>query len=89
MLNKSLTHLLAVCCVLAASHYAEAQSYPVRPIRMIVPFPPGGSIDVLARPLAQKMSELMRQQVVVDYRSGASGNIGTELTVRPRTATPS
>ena len=82
MLNKSLMGLLAVCFVLAAPHYAGAQSYPSRPIRMIVPFPPGGSIDVLARPLAQKMSELMGQQVVVDYRSGASGNIGTEITVR-------
>ncbi len=82
MLNKSLTRLLAACFVLAAGHYAQAQGYPARPIRMIVPFPPGGSIDVLARPLAQKMSEFMGQQVVVDYRSGASGNIGTELTVR-------
>jgi tripartite-type tricarboxylate transporter receptor subunit TctC len=82
MLNKSLMGLLTVCCVLSAPNYAGAQSYPSRPIRMIVPFPPGGSIDVLARPLAQKMTELMGQQVVVDYRSGASGNIGTEITVR-------
>lgn len=81
-LNKSLMRLLAACFMLAAGHYAQAQSYPTHAIRMIVPFPPGGSIDVLARPLAQKMSELMGQQVVVDYRSGASGNIGTELTVR-------
>lgn len=82
MLNKSLTRLLAACFIFAAPYYAGAQGYPARPIRMVVPFPPGGSIDVLARPLAQKMSELMGQQVVVDYRSGASGNIGTEITVR-------
>ncbi|HSN41149.1 MAG TPA: tripartite tricarboxylate transporter substrate binding protein [Burkholderiales bacterium] len=82
MLNKSLTRLLAACFIFAVPCYAGAQGYPARPIRMVVPFPPGGSIDVLARPLAQKMSELMGQQVVVDYRSGASGNIGTEITVR-------
>lgn len=82
MLNKSLIRLLAACFVLAAAPQAQAQSFPARAIRMIVPFPPGGSLDVVARPLALKMSELMGQPVVVDYRTGASGNIGTEITVR-------
>ena len=59
-----------------------AQTYPAKTVRMIMPFPPGGSLDVVARPLSQKMSELMGQQVVVDYRVGASGNIGTELVAR-------
>jgi len=61
---------------------ANAQSYPNRAVRMIVPLAPGGSVDTLARLLAQKMTESMGQQVVVDNRGGASGNIGTELAVR-------
>jgi len=61
---------------------ASAQSYPAKTVRMIVPLVPGGSVDTVARALAQKMAETMGQQVVVDNRGGASGNIGTELVVR-------
>ena len=61
---------------------AAEQAYPARPIRMIVPLVPGGSVDNMARALAQKMSESMGQQVVVDNRGGASGNIGTEIAAR-------
>ena len=58
---------------------AAAQSYPVKTVRLISPFPPGGSVDVVARLVAGKLTEQMGQQVVVDNRSGASGNIGTEM----------
>jgi tripartite-type tricarboxylate transporter receptor subunit TctC len=61
---------------------AAAQSYPAKTVRMIVPLVPGGSVDTVARALAQKMAETMGQQVIVDNRGGASGNIGTELAVR-------
>jgi tripartite-type tricarboxylate transporter receptor subunit TctC len=59
-----------------------AQTYPVKPVRIIAPFPPGGSVDVIARIIAPKLSESLGQQVVIDNRSGASGNIGSELAAR-------
>ena len=62
----------------AASTALLAQSYPAKPVRIVVPFPPGGPIDMTTRPLAQKMSEGLGVLVVVDNRGGANGNIGTE-----------
>jgi len=67
--------LLALGIVLPAA----AQNYPVRPVRLISPFPPGGSVDVVGRMVAAKLSENLGQQVIVDNRSGASGIIGTEV----------
>ena len=61
---------------------SAAQGYPAKTIRMIVPLAPGGSVDNLARVLAQKLTDSMGQQVYVDNRGGASGNVGTELVVR-------
>jgi tripartite-type tricarboxylate transporter receptor subunit TctC len=74
----------ALCCLgcaIAASP-AAAQQYPARPIRFIVPSPPGGSPDIVARIVGQKLSEQLKQQVVVDNRSGASGIIGVEMAAR-------
>jgi tripartite-type tricarboxylate transporter receptor subunit TctC len=69
--------------VLAACAYAPgvvvAQSYPSKPIRMILPFPPGGPTDIVGRLVAQKLSEQVGQSVVADSRPGASGNLGLEL----------
>ncbi len=61
---------------------AAAQNFPVKPIRMIVGFPPGGVVDIVARTVAQPMGELLGQQVVVDARPGANGMIGTDLVAK-------
>ena len=73
---------MAAVIALACVQTAWAQDYPNKPIRWIVPFPPGGSVDILARLVSAKLTEGFGQQVVVDNRSGASGNIGTELVAR-------
>jgi tripartite-type tricarboxylate transporter receptor subunit TctC len=65
-----------------ASGSVVAQTYPVKPIRFIVPFAPGGTTDFMARTLAQKISESWRQQVIVDNRAGGSGTIGVQLAAR-------
>src|SRR2546425_1302210 len=69
-----------------AAQFAAAQSetYPARRVRLVVAFPPGGSVDVVARLVAPRLSESLSQPVVIDNRSGASGNIGTELAARAK-----
>ena len=60
-----------------AATAGQAQSYPTKPVRLIVPFPPGGSVDYVARILSQKLGENLGQSIIVDNRGGASGTIGT------------
>jgi tripartite-type tricarboxylate transporter receptor subunit TctC len=66
----------------ACSVHAHAQIYPVKPVRLIAPFPAGGSSDLIARILAQRMSEGLSQQIIVDNRPGAGSNLGTQLAAR-------
>ena len=61
---------------------ASAQTWPVKPVRVIVPFAPGGGADLTARPISQKLSESLGQQFIVDNRGGAGGAIGMELTAK-------
>lgn len=72
----------AAVALLLASAVAPAQSYPSKPVRIIVPFPPGGGADSMGRIVGQKLSETWRQQVIIDNRGGAGGNIGAEAAAR-------
>jgi tripartite-type tricarboxylate transporter receptor subunit TctC len=74
---RKLLALLGLVCV-----NAFAQSFPSKPVRIIVPYPPGGGTDVVARTVAPKMQEALGQPVVVENRAGAGGNIGTEYVAK-------
>jgi tripartite-type tricarboxylate transporter receptor subunit TctC len=74
--------LIAALFLFAAAAPVPAQEYPARPLRIILPFSPGGGTDLLARLLAQRLHESLGQPVTVDNRAGAGGNIGADLTAK-------
>lgn len=74
--------LLGLAVLLLTGASAIAQSYPARPIRLVVPFPPGGSSDLVARVVGQKLSEGWNHQVVIDNRPGANGMIGADVVAK-------
>ena len=78
MLKRSA--LLATLFLIAAQ--AAAQDWPARPVRVIVPFPPGGGTDTVARPLSVKLSQMLGQQFVIDNRGGAGGTIGAAVAAK-------
>ena len=82
-MRRWLAAALIVAGLLPAFVHAQ-EVYPNRPVRFVVPFPPGGSYDVIARLLGRYMSERWGQQIIVDNRSGAAGNIGTEYVARSK-----
>jgi len=72
----------AFVAVALANMQAAAQNYPAKPIRVIVPYPPGGTSDILTRLIGAKLTESWSQQIIADNRTGAGGNIGAELAAR-------
>ena len=70
---KTLSALMLVCAVALCSAMAAAQTYPSKPVRLIIPFPPGGSNDIVGRFIATKLTERLGKQVVADNRGGAGG----------------
>ncbi len=76
--------LAALMASFSVSMGAHAQTFPSKPIRMVVGFPPGGTTDIIARAVAAKLTERMGQQVIVDNRSGASGIIGADIVAKSR-----
>jgi tripartite-type tricarboxylate transporter receptor subunit TctC len=79
--NSALRFICFLGLALAAT-LAAAQGYPSKSIRLLVPFPPGGTSDLVARAIAPKLGELLGQQIIIDYKAGAGGSIGTAEVAR-------
>src|SRR5512141_1747312 len=80
-LRISMQLLIGLCAAMANGTYA-ADTWPIRPIRLVVPFGPGGGTDIVARLLQPSLIEALGQQIIVDNRPGASGNIAAEIVAR-------
>ena len=81
-MNRKLFLPLLTALIALSNTQANAQNYPTRPIRIVVPFAPGGNIDITARAIAPGLGETLGQTIVVDNRSGAGGIIGTDLVAK-------
>ena len=81
-ISNRIAGVIAGACVALPAAPGNAQTYPTRPIRFVVPFAPGGNADTITRTVGQKAAESIGQQIVIDNRSGANGNIGMEIVAR-------
>src|SRR5712692_10003135 len=79
--TKAASHLIVVCMIGVASQ-GLAQDYPTKPIRFIVPYPPGGGTDVIARIVQPKLSENLGQPIIIENRGGAGGAVGTDAAAK-------
>lgn len=72
---KKILALLALCLGVASPVWADSAFNPTKPVKIIVPFPPGGGTDAVTRILAEKLGQIWKQQVIVENRAGAQGNV--------------
>jgi tripartite-type tricarboxylate transporter receptor subunit TctC len=79
---RTISTVISAGLLLCLTAQASAQNFPAKPVRWIVPFPPGGAADISSRVIGQKLTERWGQQVIIDNRPGAGGNVGTELAAR-------
>src|SRR5919106_5220641 len=84
MEGRTMIRILFCALVLLAAAPAAAQPYPSQPIRLIAPFPPGGSVDIMARLIADPLASQLGGKIVIENRTGASGNIGMEAAARAK-----
>ncbi|MGZ8231677.1 MAG: Bug family tripartite tricarboxylate transporter substrate binding protein [Burkholderiales bacterium] len=82
MRRAFLASLLCLWACVGVAHAQGAAGFPVKPIRLVIPYPPGGGTDTIGRPLVQRLGENLKQQVIVDNRGGAGGNIGMEIAAK-------
>src|SRR5690606_34103989 len=82
MRSLTLTTIAGAAAVLGTAGSAPAQTYPVKPVRLLVGFAPGGATDIAARAVAQQLSQPLGQTVVVDNRPGAAGNLAADLVAK-------
>ena len=79
---KSLMHAVLLALAFALPGAAQAQAYPNRPIKFVVPFPPGGNLDFIARVIQPKLAETLGQPVVIENKGGAGGIVGAEYAAK-------
>jgi tripartite-type tricarboxylate transporter receptor subunit TctC len=80
--RSALCHILAAAAALVASSMLRAEQYPAKPVRIVVPLPPGGASDLVGRVIAQQLTAGLGHQFIVENKSGAGGLIGTEVGIR-------
>jgi tripartite-type tricarboxylate transporter receptor subunit TctC len=82
MIRDSMAALAALFAAVLVAPAAQAQAWPSKPIHIIVPYPPGGSSDIIARAISKPLSEALKQPVIVENKPGANGNTGTDFVAK-------
>lgn len=82
MNRQSVMTIVLACCALFCANAVQGQAYPNKPIKVIIPFPPGNTMDIMTRLIAPRLSERLGQQIVVENRPGASGMLGLDLVAK-------